>query len=451
MTAPEMKAATSERAPAPAVPSARVAPPADNSDGPVPTCTVPGLNVWGPGWLADPLELSFEFDNVVAVMDPLPATLRALQLLQGDDVELAPVLHGAGKLSGALLASLPKGVTRVPHKGIRLTLTTTLQSLQTLARDEYVLSSDEKQLLGEAEGAVTADLKLPFEFDLDELPESFLGSSFSIRHEIVCVVSRPWYTFPVRTQMDVLLLRRTASPMSSTGADASSSAAVVASTTPTTDVAAELTVGGLSFRLECANVGADGVLPGGVFEGTLTVKEAPRPREPAEEGAEGAEDAAAGPKLYALLQRVETLRERKGTDAPPQGQGGHLEAQHSGSTVHVHVAEKSLDKAVTRGTHAVRFSLRPEAPEQPATTAGTQTSPTERPPPLIAVLPPPLPKTDFTHPGNTIPAAKGEFMSSYVLRLMARPSVGPGSGDGPSDDDTRFQTLSEPMALKVFK
>ena len=56
--------------PAPALPSARVAPPATDADGPVPTCTVPGLNVWGPGWLADPLELSFEFDDVLAPFAP---------------------------------------------------------------------------------------------------------------------------------------------------------------------------------------------------------------------------------------------------------------------------------------------------------------------------------------------------------------------------------------------
>lgn len=442
----EMNAAADAASPAPAVTpapataSARVAPPANNADGPVPSCTVPGLNVWGPGWLADPLQLSFEFDNVVAVMDPLPEVLR---VLQGDGAELAPVLHGTGKLSGALLVSLPKGVTRVPHKGIRLTLKTTLMSLQTLARDEYVLSSDEK-LLSETEGNVTAHLKLPFEFDIDglELPESFLGSSFFIRHEISCVVSRPWYTFPVRTLMDVLLLRRISSPMSSAGAEAASRTAVVASKTPTTEVAAELTVGGLSFRLECDNASADGVLPGGVFTGMLTVKEVPKPQEPAE--GEGAE-AVTEPKLYALLQRVETLRERKGADVAPQE--GAFDAQHSGSTVHVHVAEKCLGKVVAPGTHAVRFSLQPEAPtKQPVTPAGKQTSPAEKPPPLIAVLPPPLPKTDFVHPAD-----KGEYSAQYVLRLMARPSVGPGSGDDPTDDDKRLHALSEPMALKIFK
>lgn len=40
------------------------------------------------------------------------------------------------------------------------------------------------------------------------LPETFLGHSFWIRHELRYTIKRPWYTFPVVGRQNVVLLNR---------------------------------------------------------------------------------------------------------------------------------------------------------------------------------------------------------------------------------------------------
>ena len=69
--------------------------------------------------------------------------------------------------------------------------------------------------------------RLPFSFDLDalQLPDSYLGTSFQIFHELACTVSRPWYTFPIQTKMLLLLTSRADSPMSSLPAGAAAQSA----------------------------------------------------------------------------------------------------------------------------------------------------------------------------------------------------------------------------------
>ena len=106
-----------------------------------PMCHVPGITapLWGPGWLADPLHLSFEYDDVVAVADPLAPSLRGEA--GEDEVDLAPVLRSTGKLSGALVVSLADGCFNVPHQGIHLTLTTLVESFQSSSRDVHALQS----------------------------------------------------------------------------------------------------------------------------------------------------------------------------------------------------------------------------------------------------------------------------------------------------------------------
>jgi hypothetical protein len=174
-----------------------------------PQCNVPGITspLWGPGWLADPVRLTFEFDDVVAVTDPLPPTVRS-GTAAGEKVVLAPVLRSQGVLSGRLEVALADvGVGYVPHNGVSLVLTSTLESLRPSASNSgtqllpagttYSLRSTTLALL-EA-GTLRTEQRLAFSVDLDAIspPETFLGSRFWIRHELSAVISRPWYTPPL--------------------------------------------------------------------------------------------------------------------------------------------------------------------------------------------------------------------------------------------------------------
>ena len=172
-----------------------------------PQCNVPGITtpLWGPGWLADPVRLTFEFDDVLAVTDPLPPSVRT-GTAAGDKVVLAPVLRSHGVLSGRLEIALADGSYNVPHNGVSLVLTSTLESLRPSASNSgtqllpagttYPLRSTTLVLL-EA-GTLRTEQRLAFSLDLDAIspPETFLGSRFWIRHELSAVVSRPWYTPP---------------------------------------------------------------------------------------------------------------------------------------------------------------------------------------------------------------------------------------------------------------
>ena len=184
-----------------------------------PQCNVPGITspLWGPGWLADPLRLTFEFDDVAAVADPLPPSVRT-GTAAGEKVVLAPVLRSHGKLSGRLEVALADvGVGYVPHNGVSLVLTSTLESLKPSASNsgtqllpagkEYPLRSTSLALL--EPGTLRTEQRLAFSLDLDAIapPETFHGSRFWIRHELSAVVSRPWYSPPL-----VLRARRTRSP-----------------------------------------------------------------------------------------------------------------------------------------------------------------------------------------------------------------------------------------------
>jgi hypothetical protein len=174
-----------------------------------PQCNVPGITspLWGPGWLADPLRLTFEFDDVAAVADPLPPSVRT-GTAAGEKVVLAPVLRSHGKLSGRLEVALADvGVGYVPHNGVSLVLTSTLESLKPSASNsgtqllpagkEYPLRSTSLALL-EA-GTLRTEQRLAFSLDLDAIspPETFHGSRFWIRHELSAVVTRPWYAPPL--------------------------------------------------------------------------------------------------------------------------------------------------------------------------------------------------------------------------------------------------------------
>ena len=184
-----------------------------------PQCNVPGITspLWGPGWLADPLRLTFEFDDVAAVADPLPPSVRT-GTAAGEKVVLAPVLRSHGKLSGRLEVALADvGVGYVPHNGVSLVLTSTLESLKPSASNsgtqllpagkEYPLRSTSLALL--EPGTLRTEQRLAFSLDLDAIapPETFHGSRFWIRHELSAVVSRPWYSPPL-----ALRARRTRSP-----------------------------------------------------------------------------------------------------------------------------------------------------------------------------------------------------------------------------------------------
>ena len=168
---------------------------------PTPQCHIPGVTapLWGPGWLADPLRLTFEFDDVVAVTDPLPPSMRTAA---GEKVVLAPVLRSHGVISGRLEVSLADGSYNVPHNGVSLVLTSTLESLRPAVSNSgrqllpagicYPLRSTSLVLL-EA-GTLRAEQRLAFSIDLDAIspPETFLGTRFWIRHELSAVVARPW-------------------------------------------------------------------------------------------------------------------------------------------------------------------------------------------------------------------------------------------------------------------
>ena len=127
-------ASAPEAAPAPPSEAKLVTTPAAATFEHTPQCHLPGITapLWGPGWLADPLLLTFEFDDVMAVTDPLPPSVRTAAG-EKEKVVLAPVLRSHGVLSGRLEVALADGSYNVPHNGVSLVLTSTLESLRPAA------------------------------------------------------------------------------------------------------------------------------------------------------------------------------------------------------------------------------------------------------------------------------------------------------------------------------
>lgn len=270
------------------------------------------------------------------------------------------------------------------------------------------------------DGAIKQELRLPFAFDLEVLKpaETFLGATFQIHHELEATVARPWYTFAIASKMPLLLLSRVDSPMSSVPAAAAAAASGKAAAK--LDGGVELQVGGVVYRLECTNA-EGGLLPGGAFEGILTV-----------EGATAEGEAV--PRLFAVLQRVETLKEDATVAVAPQ-------ANHSGSTSAVDVMEKALTEAqdtpIAAGRYAVKFSCKPEPLPQPEVAAGE-----DKPPPHVNVLPPPLALTEFKKEEPDLPL--GAYAAHYQLKFEVRLPPAPGSQEP-------LRASSEPLKLTVFE
>ena len=66
--------------------------------------------------------------------------------------------------------------------------------------------SDSLKVLGP--GTIKEKVKVPFSFSMRrvaDLPDSFAGATFSVSHDVLAVVRRPWYTFDVKEHRPFLI------------------------------------------------------------------------------------------------------------------------------------------------------------------------------------------------------------------------------------------------------
>ena len=110
-------------------------------------------------------------------------------------------------LRGSVLVVPPPSRGTIKHKGVTLTLTSTVSAVEALERPEHTLSKQEIRLCDA--DVVPGEKHYPFEFQLPPgTVESFVGHTFWVRHELRYTVHRPWYTFPITGRQIVVLLNR---------------------------------------------------------------------------------------------------------------------------------------------------------------------------------------------------------------------------------------------------
>lgn len=160
----------------------------------------------GPGWLNDVLGVSVHFDADLEVRSSIPHIAKG----GPDGGESALVHHRSLFASGAPVAGFvritaPAGRT-VPHAGVTLRLESGFFALDDIhTRDLY-----EEEVVAAGPGSVAGTVDVPFLFrgtGRATLLESYEGELFSVRHSVLCVVARPWYTFEVTATVPLAVQR----------------------------------------------------------------------------------------------------------------------------------------------------------------------------------------------------------------------------------------------------
>jgi len=150
--------------------------------------SVPG----GPGWLNDIFDarLAFEEGSYTLVPD---------EDLNGKKVKS---FDGLRCMSGKLIIAPPEG-RDVSHRGVLIILksvASTHSGLQTeVLRKEWTLME---------EGSLAEAIEVGFDIELAEvanLRDTFKGDSMHLRHFIGYRIVRPWYTFSVKDEEEILV------------------------------------------------------------------------------------------------------------------------------------------------------------------------------------------------------------------------------------------------------
>lgn len=165
------------------------------------SCTV------GPGWFGDVFDVAVQWDTEMfrAALKPLEDDDDEDRMADEDagaeeeegmgrTVATVPVFTGSGPIKG-IVTIAPIARAGVWHGGITVSLECVLTRFRVMEASPIVRVS--KRVAEES--TITEETSIPFEIDFspDSVPETFDGSSFSVRCMASVVVVRPWWTFDV--------------------------------------------------------------------------------------------------------------------------------------------------------------------------------------------------------------------------------------------------------------